>query len=206
MSTATLTIDQALVRVDEAVEKVKNDAEQRFPDAASVGDAVRQGDIYIQKIDDVTSTPRLYRELTEPKYPLQLAPGNTKGSRHMLEASDGATVYVVNTVDTRGIQDDDWEALREAMNVLRRDIFQLVCEVCKVDPETVKNSWGNVDMRTVEESITDALNFCGPIVNLTKEGKISHPEHGDWVLPPGSYRITFQRTITSDNAIRRVLD
>lgn len=67
--TATMTIDQALVRVDEAVEKVKNDAEQRFPDAASVGDAVRQGDIYIQKIDDLTDCPKMYRELRTPQYP-----------------------------------------------------------------------------------------------------------------------------------------
>jgi hypothetical protein len=203
--TATMTIDQALVRVDEAVEKVKNDAEQRFPDAASVGDAVRQGDIYIQKIDDLTGCPKMYRELKTPQYPMQLAPGNTKGSRHMLEASDGATVYVLNVSEVT--DPDDWQAVRDSTEELSEEVRKLATSIAGSDEEKEKGlmRW-NTPAAIVADQIADALNFCGPIFNLTKEGKVSHPEHGDWVLPPGSYRITFQRTVASDLSIRRVLD
>ncbi|NBU72987.1 MAG: hypothetical protein EBS53_16355 [Bacteroidetes bacterium] len=203
--TATITIDQAISRVDEAVEKVKNDAEQRFPDAASVGDAVRQGDIYIQKIDDVTSCPKLYRLLQNPQYPMQLAPGNTKGSRHMLEASDGATVYVLNVAE---ISDpDDWQAVRDSTAALSEEVRALAATIAGTDEEKENGliRWSS-PASIVADQIADALGFCGPIFNLTKEGKVSHPEHGDWVLPPGSYRITFQRTVASDRSIRRVLD
>jgi hypothetical protein len=58
----------------------------------------------------------------------------------------------------------------------------------------------------VSDEIANVLGFCGPIFNLTKETKISHPEHGDWILGPGSYRIVFQRTVDTDLQIRRVFD
>ena len=74
------------------VEKIKNDAPQNFPAAASIGDAVRQGDIYIQLIEDVTETPFLFKPAS-PSFPMQLADGNTKGSRHCLEHGRGVTVY-----------------------------------------------------------------------------------------------------------------
>jgi hypothetical protein len=201
---ATLTVEQAVTRVDEAVERVKNDAEQRFPDAASVGDAVRQGDIYIQKIDDVTSTPKFYRRVTDVKYPMQLAPGNTKGSRHMLEESDGATVYVLNTADIPAGMEEDWEAVRNSTATLSDDIRKLAIEISG-ESEEESRKWRSKSSG-VSDKIIEALEFSGPIFNLTKEGKVSHPEHGDWVLPPGSYRVTFQRTVASNLQIRRVFD
>ena len=97
MSTAVLSVDSALKQIDEAVEKIMNDAPQNFPIAATVGDAVRQGDVYIQLIDPITATPALYREVKNVQYPVQLAPGNTKGSRHCLEQSESAKVYMPMT-------------------------------------------------------------------------------------------------------------
>ena len=203
MST-TLTVEQAVTRVDEAVERVKNDAEQRFPDAASVGDAVRQGDIYIQKIDDVLSTPAFYRRVTNVVYPMQLAPGNTKGSRHMLEASDGAIVYVMNVADIPAGMEEDWTAVQNSMASLTAEIAKRSMAISG-ESEEQASQWRS-ESNKVSDNIIAALEFSGPIFYLTKEAKVSHPEHGDWVLPPGSYRVTFQRTVTSNLQIRRVFD
>lgn len=201
---STLTVEAAVARVDEAVERVKNDAEQRFPDAASVGDAVRQGDIYIQKIDTVSARPTFYKQVPKVEYPMQLAPGNTKGSRHMLEESADATVYVLNTTPIAPGMEDDWETVRDSVAQLSADIAEYARKITG-ESEDEARKWGS-NSRTLADDIAETLNFCGPIFNLTKEGKISHPEHGDWVLPPGSYRITFQRTVASDLGIRRVFD
>lgn len=200
----TMTVEQAVARVDEAVEKVKNDEDQRFPVAASVGDAVRQGDIYIQKIDDITDTPMFYKKVTSVTYPMQLAPGNTKGSRHMLEASEGATVYVLNVSPIPAGQEEDWQAIRASTAELEKDVRVLSLAISG-NTEEEANKWRS-KAQTVSTEITDALNFCGPIFKLEKETKVSHPEHGDWILGPGSYRITFQRTVDSDLRIRRVFD
>jgi hypothetical protein len=199
-----MTVDQALVRVNEAVEKVMNDADQRFPEAASVGDAVRQGDIYIQKIDDVTSTPKLYKKLNNVKYPMQLAPGNTQGSRHMLEEAEGTTVYVLNISEIPAGEEDNWELVQASTAELAKDIQKISMELTGED-EAAANKWRS-ESSLIGSDISGALNFCGPIFNLSKETKVSHPEHGDWILGPGSYRIAFQRTVDSNLNIRRVFD
>lgn len=199
-----LTIDKAVARVDEAVERVKNDAEQRFPDAASIGDAVRQGDIYIQKIPEPSETPKFYKRVMAPVYPMQLAPGNTKGSRHMLEESVNAKVYVLNVGAIAPGEEDDWQAVRDSVLELSLDIRKLAREIAG-ETEEQANKWRSKS-GLVADKLSDALNFCGPIFTLTHESKISHPEHGDWVLPPGTYRITFQRTVAADLGIRRVFD
>lgn len=211
MTSAVMTIDRALKQVDEAVEKVLNDKEQRFPEAASVGDAVRQGDIYIQKIDPVTATPKLYKKLERVNYPLQLAPGDTKGSRHMLEADETATVYAllldIQAAETGDKAEDADERFKQ--QIISRDKFRIELQeharsfTNEGDGES--RQWES-KTNLVSQEISAVASFCGPIFNLTKEAKITHPEHGDWVLPPGSYRITFQRTIDSDMRIQRVLD
>ena len=62
-------------------ERIASNDEQRFPEAASAGDFFRQGDIYITLHERVP-------EGAEPcSVALQLAPGTTKGSRHV-----GATI------------------------------------------------------------------------------------------------------------------
>jgi hypothetical protein len=50
------------------------------------------------------------------------------------------------------------------------------------------------------------LLLAGPIFVLTETNTVTHPEHGDWILPPGSYRVTYQRTVARDNTVTRVLD
>ena len=180
-----------------AVEKIKNDAPQQFPEAASIGDAVRQGDIYIQLVDTATKAPMLYKQAT-PTFPLQLAEGNTKGSRHCLEHSDGVTVYEPVKDDEMLLQiaaqfnitasDPDWR------NKLRAAQWE------------DRGTDGKSQRFVHDRDAAALLEFAGPIFNLTKTNTVTHPEHGDWILPPGSYRITYQRTVTRENTVTRVLD
>lgn len=202
MTTATIPVETAIDKVAEAVEKIVNDADQHFPAAATVGDAVRQGDVYIQLIDSFTETPPLYKQLTKPQFPIQLAPGNTKGSRHMLEESEGLAVYVS---DYSEISEDDenmmpWE-LRNAL------VERLTTYAQTVSGETEAESrrWDSKTSAIVD-SLSKALMCAGPIFVLKNPGCVSHPEHGNWILPAGTYRITFQRTLDSDMRVRRVFD
>jgi hypothetical protein len=116
---------------------------QRFPDAASIGDAVRQGDIYITLLD---ALPKGAKKLKT--FNLQLAPGTTQGSRHILDSSVGVTAY----------------------------------------------------------TLANATEFDGPILKLKSERTIQHPEHGDYILPPRLYAISYQRTQDAMDRARRVQD
>lgn len=187
--------------VAEAVEKIKNDAPQNFPIAASVGDAVRQGDIYIQKIDDITETPQFFKKLTAPTFPFQLAPGNTKGSRHCIENSAGLELYIAETSE---FLDADTGLLdRDSMVLFQQRIRTYACAVCGVAEDTF---WQNDKARIIVDEIMETMNFSGPILKVASTATVSHPEHGDWVLPSGTYRIVFQRTLNSTDQVRRVLD
>lgn len=44
----------------------------------------------------------------------------------------------------------------------------------------------------------------GPILDLSTERTITHPEHGDVVLPPGVYGVTYQRAFADE--LRRAAD
>ena len=46
----------------------------------------------------------------------------------------------------------------------------------------------------------------GPIIFLKEERAVEHPEHGDVVLPPGVYQISYQRSLDSEERAQRVLD
>ncbi len=48
--------------------------------------------------------------------------------------------------------------------------------------------------------------FDGPVLHLKQEREITHPEHGNWVLPPGVYGISYQRTQDALDQQRRVAD
>jgi hypothetical protein len=180
------------------VEKIKNDDPQNFPEAASIGDAVRQGDVYIQLIEDVTSAPFLFKKAT-PAYPMQLAPGNTKGSRHCLEHGRGVTAYEPCEVGSA-----------EMFNQLAAQ-YGIAANSPDLRQQLRKAEWAarkNGTNATKIDSI-DALSLlllAGPIFVLTETNTVTHPEHGDWVLPPGSYRVTYQRTVARDNTVTRVLD
>src|SRR5262249_5969606 len=44
----------------------------------------------------------------------------------------------------------------------------------------------------------------GPILDLSTERTVTHPEHGNIVLPPGVYGVTYQRAFAEE--VRRVAD
>lgn len=129
--------------VSETAERIKSDAKQRFPEAASVSDFVRQGDIYITLLAGV---PGGAVRVENPS--AQLAPGTTQGSRHCLSSLKSTTVY----------------------------------------------------------RLKSPTPYDGPILEVKRQVTITHPEHGDWVLPPGCYGISYQRTEDSEGRIRRVQD
>jgi hypothetical protein len=202
---ATLNVAKAVKQVEEAVEKIVNDGDQNFPEAANIGDTVRQGDVYIQLIEPVTSTPVFYTRLNNPEFPVQLAPGNTKGSRHMLENSAGIEVYTCNA--SRFIDDEDAERSDDFFDLEAKFNAQIQTYVQNITGEndTDANRWGSVS-RGLGDKVTNSLALSGPIIVLKNPGVISHPEHGNWNLCPGSYRIVFQRTIDANMRVRRVFD
>lgn len=51
-----------------------------------------------------------------------------------------------------------------------------------------------------------ATAFDGPILHLTAEREVAHPDHGHIILPPGKYAVTYQRTQENDFRVSRVLD
>ncbi len=83
------TMDDVSVVVSVA-EQIKNDELQRFPEAASVGDYVRQGDVYVTLLDRVPGNCKLVKKPSN-----QLAPGNTQGSRHCIKSLRGVKVYSI---------------------------------------------------------------------------------------------------------------
>ena len=46
----------------------------------------------------------------------------------------------------------------------------------------------------------------GPVLKCTQGRTITHPEHGNVILPPGIYGIHHQRDLDAENRERRVLD
>jgi hypothetical protein len=200
MTTATIDDHDTVRQLREAqaqVEKIKNDEPQNFPEAASIGDAVRQGDIYIQLIDDVTSAPFLFKPAT-PAFPMQLADGNTKGSRHCLEHGRGVTVYEPCAAGTR-----DLLVQLAAQYGIPANTPDLPTRVREAEWADRKNK---IETRIDSRSAVTLLEFAGPIFTLTETNTVTHPEHGNWILPPGSYRVTYQRTVARDNRVTRVLD
>ena len=210
MSTATLNkvtnINHALAEVAARAEQIKNDAPQRFPEVASIGDAVRQGDIYIQRVEPASSSQMFYQLEQDVEFPMQLADGNTKGSRHCLAHGNGVTVY-------------------KPMRMNSREMYADLAPQYGIDPaaikgwnleSTVRNAMWAYDSKAqnnpglpphvMDRDANEMLAFAGPIVVLEQENTVTHPEHGDWIMPAGTYRITYQRTLTRENTVARVLD
>ena len=145
---SVLDAETVLVQIQEQAEKIKSDATQYFPEAASPGDCWRQGDIYITLMEKM---PPYAYETYKPRK--QLVPGTTRGSRHCLDSLNGVRVYYLN------------------------------------EPELTSNSFLN-----------------GPVIECKKERTITHPEHGNVVLPPGIYAISYQRSLNARGQERMVLD
>lgn len=198
----SMTIESAIKTVEKAVETVINDKPQDFPIAATVGDAVRQGDIYIQLIEPVSGVIPFYKKLDNPAFPIQLAPGSTKGSRHMLEHSEGIEVHecvIASLIEDAG-EDFDFELSDQVNKEL-----EIFARYVTSEDEATANNWSS-QSRKVAQNVSEAMNFFGPIFTLKNPGCVSHPEHGDWNLPAGTYRIVFQRTLDANQRTRRVFD
>lgn len=71
-----LSAEKAFSKIQAAAEKIRND-EPATIGTVSLGDVIRQGDLYLVSIGGL---PRTLRRLKSP----QLAPGSSRGSRHIL--------------------------------------------------------------------------------------------------------------------------
>ena len=81
---AKLQAEQAQLKIERAAEKAV--ARLREIKAMEVGQAIRQGDIYVTRID---ALPKPLGGVTAER---QLAPGTSRGSRHCVEGE--VTVYL----------------------------------------------------------------------------------------------------------------
>lgn len=187
MSIATLpttTVRQALDQIAAAVERVQNDALQYFSEAASPGDALRQGDVVLQFLgSDAEIPPYIYQKLETPV--LQLAPGTSKGSRHILASADGVEMWEPVATDEAA-----------ARYVYRQRGMRF--------PKNARLP--QLQHRDEITDIETAIAMAGPIIKLNAPNVLTHPEHGDWALPCGMYRVIFQRTLNQTARVQRVLD
>lgn len=82
------TIQEAFMRIRNNTRIHDDDYMLRFSEAALPGEKLVQGDLYITKLAELPA------DCVEDKSPsLQLAPGNTKGSRHTLDSLEGVTKF-----------------------------------------------------------------------------------------------------------------
>ena len=94
--------------------------------------------------------------------------------------------------------------------VIKRDSVPASCfavvVAAQLTPGTTKGSRHILDSHQGVEMFRvaggDALQ--GPVFKTTCERIITHPEHGDVILPPGIYEITYQRAFADE--LRRVQD
>lgn len=84
-----LSVDEAVENVARQAETIRNDEEQKI-ELMDVGDEIRQGDIYLTKIESVPAKAK------PSKFVTQLAPGNTQGSRHTIRNRRGVKMYEVD--------------------------------------------------------------------------------------------------------------
>jgi hypothetical protein len=84
-----MTTTETMEQIGATAEAIKSDAEHTVP-VMDVGDEVRQGDIYVTRIESV---PAGAVKVAKPVK--QLAPGATQGSRHCLRSIKGVMVYIL---------------------------------------------------------------------------------------------------------------
>ena len=86
-------IEKATKRIaDNADPHVKPGQPERFTEAASVNDAIRQGDLYIAIAGE--SHPDGYERIEKPKAKdKQLVPSNTEGAKHCLDSLAGVQIW-----------------------------------------------------------------------------------------------------------------
>lgn len=142
---ATVSATKAYEDVQAQAEAIRNNETQRVSAGAGAGDSFVQGDVYFTVLESLP--PGCVPAKLDAD--LQLAPGNTQGSRHRLDSLDGVAV-----------------------------------------------------MRLPDPSI-----FDGPVLVLTEERTVTHPEHGHVVLPANRiYAVSYQRDLDAEEREQRVLD
>jgi len=139
---------EANTRFKEEVKELKDSvkgykaAKTQVIGSPSLGDVVRQGDIYLVCIDKLPAGKK-----TENR---QLAEGNTQGSRHIVTG-----------------------------------------DVQIVTPNSAHPGVDRV--------------LCGPAFHCNEAAEVTHPEHGNKILPKDTtWRVTFQRSFAEE--VRRVQD
>lgn len=83
----TVSATDAYRLVRERAEEIRNDGDHRI-ETMSAGDAWAQGDVAIIALDAVPADAML-----DESPSAQLAPGNTQGSRHLLDSLDGLRLF-----------------------------------------------------------------------------------------------------------------
>ncbi len=163
MSTTLKTSVDALQRICEAVEKIRND-EEAVVGSVSYGDVVRQGDLYLIVLSEL---PVGLLPITDR----QLAPGTSQGSRHVLEG--GCDIF-------------------EIPENLKKTAIEMINWACCLKTK-------------------DALHpgrdgvLIGPAFRTVNHVVLTHPEHGNRVLPDNeNFVVVYQRALA--NEVRRQLD
>lgn len=83
MNTKTITTETAIRQIQDAA---KHLPEVRIITDMKIGEVVRQGDIYIERVSAIASKGAEVKSR-------QLAPGTTKGSRHIVDESPSVTLW-----------------------------------------------------------------------------------------------------------------
>jgi hypothetical protein len=102
MSKTTATTFEELTQ---HAEQIRNDQSHDLRGAMEVGDGWPQGDVLIRRIGRVPAGAK--KAVTR----LQLAPGETQGSRHCLSSGEGITMY--DLADASPLEGPVFEAAQE---------------------------------------------------------------------------------------------
>lgn len=130
-------VNALMQQIEKQAASHKND--DRFAHVVQIGEIIRQGDIYIERVEESETRGKATKEV-------QLAPGTSKGSRHILRELGAGTVSVF------------------------------------------------------ESGISDPL--AGPVVCATERFEVTHPEHPNFSIPSGTYKITYQRDYAMEERAR----
>lgn len=142
-----MSVAQQISHIRRSAENI-DAAETEAIGTASVGDVVRQGDLYLVCLEELPDG--------KPIDGRQLAPGTTQGSRHVLAGE---------------------------------------CRIVTADQAEVADRIGH-DVQP---------ELVGPVFRCDAECTVTHPEHGDKVLPQGTaWAVVYQRAYADE--VRRVQD
>ena len=79
-------------RIKNGNDKIQPGQPVRMSEAATTGDYIRQGDLYLIVVEPPSAAPAGYKEIS--KADRQLVPGNTQGAKHCLDSIDGVRMFL----------------------------------------------------------------------------------------------------------------